>query len=41
MSTEVALRDLVRYNGKHNEANGKANRDGNNDHLSLNDDIEG
>ncbi|MGA9030905.1 MAG: DUF3459 domain-containing protein, partial [Sulfuricaulis sp.] len=30
------LYDLVSYNGKHNEANGEDNRDGNNDNLSWN-----
>ena len=35
------LNDLVSYNGKHNEANGEDNRDGNNDNLSWNCGIEG
>src|SRR5207253_9889354 len=35
------LRDLVSYNGKHNEANGEDNRDGNNDNLSWNCGVEG
>src|SRR5438034_442311 len=35
------LRDLVSYNGKHNEANGEDNRDGNNDNLSWNCGAEG
>jgi glycogen operon protein len=34
-------RDLVSYNGKHNEANGEDNRDGNNDNLSWNCGAEG
>jgi glycogen operon protein len=36
-----ALRDLVTYNGKHNEANREANRDGSNDNRSWNCGIEG
>jgi isoamylase len=35
------LYDLVSYNGKHNEANGEDNRDGNNDNLSSNCGTEG
>ncbi len=35
------LYDLVSYNGKHNEANGEDNRDGNNDNLSSNYGCEG
>jgi glycogen operon protein len=35
------LYDLVSYNGKHNEANGEDNRDGNNDNLSSNCGAEG
>jgi len=35
------LYDLVAYNGKHNEANGHANRDGTNDNLSWNCGWEG
>jgi isoamylase len=35
------LYDLVSYNGKHNEANGENNRDGNNDNLSSNCGTEG
>jgi isoamylase len=35
------LADLVSYNGKHNEANGEDNRDGNNDNLSWNCGVEG
>jgi isoamylase len=35
------LHDLVSYNGKHNEANGEENRDGNNDNLSWNCGAEG
>jgi glycogen operon protein len=35
------LNDLVSYNGKHNEANGEANRDGSNDNLSWNCGVEG
>ena len=33
--------DLVSYNGKHNEANGEDNRDGNNDNVSSNCGAEG
>jgi len=36
-----ALYDLISYNGKHNEANGENNRDGNNDNLSSNCGAEG
>ena len=35
------LNDLVSYNGKHNEANGEDNRDGNNDNVSWNCGFEG
>jgi isoamylase len=35
------LCDLISYNGKHNEANGEDNRDGNNDNLSSNYGVEG
>jgi isoamylase len=35
------LNDLVSYNGKHNESNGEANRDGANDNRSYNWGIEG
>ena len=35
------LNDLVSYNAKHNEANGEANRDGNNQNLSWNCGEEG
>jgi glycogen operon protein len=35
------LRDLVTYNGKHNEANGEQNRDGGNDNCSWNCGVEG
>ncbi|MET0658570.1 MAG: isoamylase [Steroidobacteraceae bacterium] len=35
------LHDLVSYDGKHNEANGENNRDGNNDNLSWNCGVEG
>ncbi len=35
------LRDLVSYEHKHNEANGEANRDGNNDNRSWNCGVEG
>jgi glycogen operon protein len=36
-----SLNDLVSYNGKHNEANGEANRDGANDNRSWNCGAEG
>jgi glycogen operon protein len=36
-----ALRDLVSYNGKHNEANGESNRDGTSDNRSWNCGVEG
>jgi glycogen operon protein len=36
-----ALRDLVTYNGKHNEANREANRDGSDDNRSWNCGVEG
>ena len=35
------LRDLVSYNGKHNEANGEGNRDGTTDNRSWNSGVEG
>jgi isoamylase len=35
------LHDLVSYNQKHNEANGEDNRDGTDDNLSWNCDVEG
>lgn len=35
------LNDLVSYNGKHNEENGEANRDGSDDNLSYNNGFEG
>jgi isoamylase len=35
------LRDLVSYNGKHNEANGESNRDGSDDNRSWNCGAEG
>ncbi len=35
------LRDLVTYNTKHNEANGEANRDGDNNNHSFNYGVEG
>jgi glycogen operon protein len=35
------LNDLVSYDGKHNEANGEANRDGTNDNRSWNCGVEG
>jgi glycogen operon protein len=35
------LRDLVSYNGKHNEANGEGNRDGADDNRSWNCGVEG
>jgi isoamylase len=35
------LRDLVSYDGKHNEANGEQNRDGSNDNKSWNSGYEG
>jgi isoamylase len=35
------LRDLVSYDGKHNEANGESNRDGTNDNSSWNCGAEG
>jgi isoamylase len=35
------LHDLVSYNGKHNEANGEENRDGNDNNLSWNCGVEG
>ncbi len=35
------LFDLVSYNGKHNEANGEGNRDGDNNNLSWNSGCEG
>jgi glycogen operon protein len=35
------LNDLVSYNGKHNDANGEGNRDGNDDNMSWNCGAEG
>jgi glycogen operon protein len=35
------MRDLVSYDGKHNEANGEGNRDGNDDNRSWNSGVEG
>ncbi len=35
------LHDLVSYNDKHNEANGESNRDGSDNNLSWNSDVEG
>ncbi len=35
------LHDLVSYNGKHNEANGEDNRDGNDNNVSWNCGVEG
>src|SRR5947199_8718533 len=35
------LRDLVSYNGKHNEANGEDNQDGTDDNRSWNCGVEG
>ena len=35
------LNDLVSYNGKHNEANGEDNRDGNDNNRSWNSGVEG
>ena len=35
------LRDLVSYDGKHNEANGEQNRDGTDDNRSWNSGVEG
>jgi len=35
------LRDLVSYNGKHNESNGEDNRDGTDDNISWNGGVEG
>ncbi len=35
------LRDLVSYDGKHNEANGEGNRDGTDDNRSFNCGVEG
>ncbi|MFM7586507.1 MAG: glycogen debranching enzyme, partial [Bacteroidota bacterium] len=35
------LADLVSFNGKHNEANGEANRDGSDDNASWNCGVEG
>jgi isoamylase len=37
----LTLHDLVSYLGKHNEANGEANRDGDNNNLSVNFGVEG
>lgn len=36
-----SLRDLVSYNGKHNQNNGEDNRDGENNNISWNSGIEG
>ena len=36
-----ALRDLVSFEAKHNEANGEHNRDGHNDNYSWNNGVEG
>ena len=35
------VNDLVSYNGKHNDANGENNRDGNDDNMSWNSGVEG
>ncbi len=35
------LNDLVSYDGKHNDANGEGNRDGNDDNMSWNCGVEG
>ena len=40
-TTASPSNDLVSYNGKHNEANGEGNRDGNDDNLSWNCGVEG
>lgn len=37
----MTLADLVRYEKKHNEANGEANRDGHDENLSWNHGVEG
>ncbi|QKC84832.1 glycogen debranching protein GlgX [Mesorhizobium sp. NZP2077] len=37
----MTLADIVRYERKHNEANGEQNRDGHNENLSWNDGVEG
>ena len=37
----MPMNDLVSYNGKHNEANGENNRDGNDDNHSWNGGVEG
>jgi glycogen operon protein len=37
----MAIADLVRYEEKHNEANGEENRDGHNENFSWNNGIEG
>ena len=37
----MTLADLVRYERKHNEANGEQNRDGHNENLSWNNGVEG
>ena len=37
----MALADIVRYERKHNEANGEQNRDGHNENLSWNNGVEG
>ncbi|MER9349114.1 glycogen debranching protein GlgX [Mesorhizobium sp. M0227] len=37
----MTLADIVRYERKHNEANGEQNRDGHNENLSWNNGVEG
>ncbi|MER9301506.1 glycogen debranching protein GlgX [Mesorhizobium sp. M0293] len=37
----MTLADIVRYEHKHNEANGEQNRDGHNENLSWNNGVEG
>ncbi|MER8443664.1 glycogen debranching protein GlgX [Mesorhizobium sp. M1066] len=37
----MTLTDIVRYERKHNEANGEQNRDGHNENLSWNNGVEG
>ena len=37
----MTLADIVRYERKHNQANGEQNRDGHNDNLSWNNGVEG
>ena len=41
MHDGFTLRDLVSYDGKHNEANGESNRDGTDDNRSWNCGAEG